>query len=30
MIVQGTVSVNIEICQITLVDWYPVCVYWPY
>ena len=30
MIVQGTVSVNIEIRQITLVDWYPVCVYWPY
>lgn len=30
MVVRGTVSVGTDIRQITLIDWFPIMLYWPY
>jgi len=30
MVVKGTVSVDLDVRQIVLVNWYPIMLYWPY
>lgn len=30
MVVKGTVSVDLDVRQITLINWYPIMLYWPY
>ncbi len=30
MVVKGTVSVDLDVRQIVLINWYPIMLYWPY